>query len=91
MSFQEAIAANDTLKDANLKISSFVMVKTCHQNLPLGKVVDLCSGSGSGMIAALRMGFSAIGIDKSTIQTAAAKERIETFIGQEVSASGFAK
>ena len=43
-------------------------------------VVDLCCGSGSGCVAALRMGYNAYGVDRSTKQLQEAKRRLNMFM-----------
>ena len=58
------------------------LLRACHQG---GRVVDLCCGTGSGMIAALRMGFDATGIDKDQNQVDVASARVKEFAEREVS------
>ena len=43
-------------------------------------VVDLCCGSGSGCVAALRIGYHSYGIDRSTEQLEEAKRRVNIFM-----------
>ena len=43
-------------------------------------VVDLCCGSGSGCVAAVRIGYNAYGIDRSTEQVHEAKRRLNMFM-----------
>lgn len=57
------------------------LLRVCHQG---GWVVDLCCGSGSGLIAALRLGFSAAGFDLSQAQVQATKARIRRLASQKV-------
>ena len=58
------------------------LIRLCHQG---GRVVDLCCGSGSGMLAALRMGHNVTGVDNSEEQLSACKARIPEFERREVS------
>ena len=53
-------------------------------------VVDLCCGAGSGAIAALRMGLTAVAIDNDSGQEYTCKERLEQFVAQEASHCHFA-
>ena len=46
-------------------------------------VVDLCCGSGSGCVAAMRMGYSAFGVDRSVVQVNGARRRLHNFITRE--------
>ena len=57
------------------------LLRVCHQG---GWVVDLCCGSGSGVIAALRLGFCAAGFDVKQQQVDATRKRITNFSKQEV-------
>ena len=59
------------------------LLRVCHQG---GWVVDLCCGSGSGVIAALRLGFSAAGFDIRQEQVDATRQRIAKLAKQEVRA-----
>ena len=63
------------------------LLRVCNQDR--GSVVDLFCGSGSGVVAALRMGFSAIGIDSSDDQLQATVSRAQEFGRREVSTSQF--
>ena len=47
-------------------------------------VVDLCCGSGSGCVAALRTGYHAIGIDRNVTQVEEARRRLQIFTESEV-------
>lgn len=47
-------------------------------------VVDLCCGSGTGCVAALRMGYHAIGIDRNARQVEEARRRLKMFTDNEV-------
>ncbi|DBB03148.1 TPA: hypothetical protein ACH3X1_013378 [Trebouxia sp. C0004] len=60
------------------------LLRTCHQG---NWVVDMCCGSGSGLIAALRMGFPVAGFDSNQTQVDAAKRRVTLFAQQESDAS----
>ena len=62
------------------------LIRTCMQP-DTHVVVDLCCGSGSGCVAALRMGYHAIGIDRSTKQVEEARRRLKTFTNNEVVAN----
>ena len=44
----------------------------------------MCCGSGSGLIAALRMGYSVAGFDTNKTQVDAARRRVASFAQQEV-------
>ena len=46
--------------------------------------LDMCCGSGSGLIAALRMGYSVAGFDTNKTQVEAARRRVASFAEQEV-------
>ena len=46
-------------------------------------VVDLCCGSGSGCVAAMRMGYSTFGVDCSIVQVNGARRRLHIFITRE--------
>ena len=46
--------------------------------------MDLCCGSGSGLIAGLRLGYNVAGFDIKEAQVNAAKARIREFSKQEV-------
>ena len=50
----------------------------------VGGVVDLCCGPGSGIIAALRMGYTAAGLDISQKQLEAAAKKVKLFGHMEV-------
>ena len=58
------------------------LIRLCHQG---GRVVDLCCGSGFGMLAALRKGHNVTGVDNSEEQLSACKARILEFERREVS------
>ena len=60
------------------------LIRLCHHDQG-GRVVDLCCGSGSGMLAALRMGHNVTGVDNSEEQLSACKARILEFEHREVS------
>lgn len=47
-------------------------------------MVDLCCGSGSGVVAALRMGYNAVGLDINETQVQATAERVRSFGELEV-------
>ena len=64
------------------------LLRTCHQG---NWVVDMCCGSGSGLIAALRMGFPVAGFDSNQTQVDAAKRRVSLFAQQEVTPQAFAR
>ncbi len=51
----------------------------------------MCCGSGSGLIAALRMGFPVAGFDSNQTQVDAAKRRVSLFAQQEVTPQAFAR
>ena len=51
-------------------------------------VVDLCCGSGSGCVAAMRMGYSAFGVDRSVVQVNGARRRLHIFITREADEIG---
>ena len=57
------------------------LLRGCHQG---GWVMDLCCGTGTSLVAALRMGFSAIGIDSHAFQAQAASARLQHFAQIEV-------
>ena len=57
------------------------LLRVCHQG---GWLVDLCCGSGSGLIAGLRLGYNVAGFDIKEAQVKAAKARIQKFSQQEV-------
>ena len=57
------------------------LLRACHQG---NWVVDMCCGSGSGLIAALRMGYSVAGFDTNKTQVEAARRRVASFAQQEV-------
>ena len=57
------------------------LLRVCHQG---GWLVDLCCGSGSGLIAGLRLGYNVAGFDIKEAQVNAAKARIQKFSQQEV-------
>lgn len=57
------------------------LLRVCHQG---GWVVDLCCGSGSGLIAAMRLGYNVAGFDIKEAQVNATKARIQKFSEQEV-------
>ena len=46
-------------------------------------VVDLCCGSGSGCVAALRMGFNVLGVDRSSTQITGTRKRLQLFLDRE--------
>ena len=50
-------------------------------------MVDLCCGSGSGLIAGLRLGYNVAGFDILESQVNATKARIKIFAEQEVRSS----
>lgn len=56
------------------------LLRACHQG---NWVVDMCCGSGSGLIAALRMGYSVAGFDTNKTQVEAARRRVASFAEQE--------
>ncbi|KAA6417504.1 MAG: hypothetical protein FRX49_12530, partial [Trebouxia sp. A1-2] len=56
------------------------LLRVCHQG---GWVVDLCCGSGSGLIAAMRLGYNVAGFDIKEAQVNATKARIQKFSEQE--------
>ena len=58
------------------------LLRACHQG---GWVVDLCCGSGTGVIAALNLQFSVIGFDKVGFQVDATRRRVKEFADNEVS------
>ena len=47
-------------------------------------VLDLCCGSGSGCVAAVRMGYLALGVDRAPEQVGEAKRRLKVFTDNEV-------
>ena len=47
-------------------------------------MVDLCCGSGSGLIAGLRMGYNVAGFDIKETQVKASRDRIKAFAIREV-------
>ena len=53
------------------------LLRTCHQG---GWVLDLCCGSGSGVIAALRMGQNAMGVDVSKGQVEGTTARVSCLL-----------
>ena len=58
------------------------LIRVC--SLPEHPVVlDLCCGSGSAIVAALRMGKNAFGIDRSDLQVAEARRRLDIFEARE--------
>ena len=57
------------------------LLRVCHQG---GWLVDLCCGSGSGLIADLRLGYNVAGFDIKEAQVNAAKARIQKVSQQEV-------
>lgn len=57
------------------------LLRVCHQG---GWVVDLCCGSGSGLIAGLRLGYNVIGFDIKQDQVDAAMYRVLKFAVDEV-------
>ena len=57
------------------------LLRVCHQG---GWLVDLCCGSGSGLIAGLRLGYNVAGFDIREAQVKAARARIKSFADQEV-------
>lgn len=62
------------------------LLRVCHQG---GWVVDLCCGSGSGLIAGLRLGYNVAGFDTKQEQVDATKARVKKFSVQEVRPSAF--
>ena len=58
-----------------------ILVRVCHQG---GWLVDLCCGSGSGLIAGLRLGYDVAGFDIQELQVAATIARIKKLSAQEV-------
>ena len=60
------------------------LLRVCHQG---GWVVDLCCGSGSGLIAGLRLLYNVAGFDILESQVNATKARIRKFAEQEVCSS----
>ena len=57
------------------------LLRVCHQG---GWLVDLCCGSGSGLIAGLRLGYNVAGFDIREAQVAATTARIRKLSAQEV-------
>ena len=60
------------------------LLRVCHQG---GWVVDLCCGSGSGLIAGLRLGYNVAGFDILKSQVNATKARIRKYAEQEICSS----
>ncbi|KAL3142119.1 hypothetical protein ABBQ32_004737 [Trebouxia sp. C0010 RCD-2024] len=59
------------------------LLRVCHQG---GWVVDLCCASGSGLVAAVRLGHSAAGFDLSEKQVDASKRRLQQLSLKEMRA-----
>ena len=57
-------------------LATVVLLRICHQG---GWVLDLCCGSGSDVIAALRMGHNAMGVDVSKGQVEGTTARVKMF------------
>ena len=60
------------------------LISTCMQGGGSPWVLDACCGSGSGVVAALRMGYNAAGFDIAKDQVEATKARVRFFLEREV-------
>lgn len=74
------VIANQTQKPL-LELEFFI--RLCRPSIDAW-IVDLTCGSGSGLIAGLRMGRHVAGYDVSQVQVDAAQARVQAFLKAEV-------